>query len=339
MQIIKLTLYFPIFLFELLLFKLFDIKNNEKTYQTLIKLFSLTRGKSNHIINLFLSFPKIKKNNLEIKDSNEDLNLDEIKIKNNLDKNGYSLEENVLDEKKISEIFNKVLKINGKYMSDNYNSNDQELLNLQNPKAIKFKHDSNELLKISEIQELIVNKKILKIVQNYLDSHPILDYVDCFWTFEDKKKYQDSQAAQYWHFDMDRVKFLKLFIFIKDCDFDNGPHYYISGSHLTQNIPGDLLKPGYQRLEDKMILDNFKKENIKCFTAKKGSFLFEDTIGFHKGTPVKSDSRLLLMIQYSTNLFGSKSQKFNIDKKYFNSHFNYAYENYPLLFKNFNFKK
>ena len=188
MQIIKLIFYFPIFLFELLLFKLFDIKNNEKTYQTLIKLFSLTRGKSNYIINLFLSFPKIKKNNLEIKkDSNEDLNLDEIKIKNNLDKNGYSFEENVLDEKKISEIFNKVLKINGKYMSDNYNSNDEELLNLQNPKAVKFKHDSNELLKISEIQELIVNKKILKIVQNYFDSHPILDYVDCFWTFEDKK--------------------------------------------------------------------------------------------------------------------------------------------------------
>ena len=35
-------------------------------------------------------------------------------------------------------------------MSDNYNSNDEELLNLQNPKAVKFKHDSNELLKISE---------------------------------------------------------------------------------------------------------------------------------------------------------------------------------------------
>lgn len=331
---IKLSLYFPIFIVELLFFKIFNIKNSEKTHQILIKFFSISKGKSNHIINYLLSFSKIKNFSI-IENVSQNLNLDQKKINNDLIHDGFSLIKDVLKEKKIISIYNKIILTKGKYISELYNSNEDENVNLENPKAVKFKHNSNEIIRISEIQDLLVSNRVLNIVQNYLGYHPIIDYVDCFWTFRSANDQPDKEAAQYWHFDMDRVKFLKLFIFLKDCEINNGPHFYVSGSHITKNIPQQILDLGYTRLDDKIILNNFKKNKIVCITAKKGSFLFEDTIGFHKGTSVKKNSRLLLMIQYSTNLFGSKSPKLFLDKKFWNKNLLLSYKKYPKLFKNF----
>ena len=55
---LKLILFFPFFLIEILLFKVFKIKNSELSHQALIHLFTITHGYSNNIISKFLSSPK-----------------------------------------------------------------------------------------------------------------------------------------------------------------------------------------------------------------------------------------------------------------------------------------
>ena len=37
----------------------------------------------------------------------------------------------------------------------------------------------------------------------------------------------DEHAAQMFHFDMDRPKWLKFFIYINDVNEKNGPHFFI----------------------------------------------------------------------------------------------------------------
>ena len=43
-----------------------------------------------------------------------------------------------------------------------------------------------------------------------------------------------SEAAQLFHFDMDRIRFLKVFIYLTDVGTENGPHVYVRGSHRSK---------------------------------------------------------------------------------------------------------
>jgi hypothetical protein len=147
----------------------------------------------------------------------------------------------------------------------------------------------------------------LQVANNYLESAPIIDEFSCWWTFPSKKP--DLNSAQLWHFDMDRPKWLKVFIFLTDCSKNSGPHCYISKTHKNNSIPPEILKGGYSRIDDQLIYKLFSKQDIKTFIAKQGSILFEDTRGLHKGQNVQSGNRLMLMLQYSTAIFGSKSKK------------------------------
>ena len=44
-------------------------------------------------------------------------------------------------------------------------------------------------------------------------------------------KKADSEAAQMFHFDLDRIKWLKFFIYLTDVKINSGPHVYVSGTH------------------------------------------------------------------------------------------------------------
>ena len=108
---------------------------------------------------------------------------------------------------------------------------------------------------------------------------------------------------------MDRPKWIKVFIYLKDVDLDNGPHCFISKSHLDDGINYNIRKYGYSRIQDSLIQKYYSEEDIKYIVGKKGSLLFEDTRGLHKGLRVNKNSRLLLQFQYSSSLFGSKYKK------------------------------
>lgn len=330
-KIIKVILFFPFFFIEVFAFKIFNKKNSEKSYQYLIHYFSIFGGGLNKFLGKFLSRKKINiKSNFK---KTIILNKDKIKINEELNNDGYSINSYGLAIEKVEEINNYLKNLKGTYVSDHIEkNNEKEFFDLEKPKGVKFYYDSNELIKFKLIQDLAFDREILSIAQDYLGSLPLLDIVTAWWSVPSKNP--DKKAAQLWHFDMDRPTWLKVFFYLTDCEDDNGPHCFVSGTHLKRKIPIKLRSKGYERLKDEEINKIFNKDMIKKFVTKKGTILFEDTSGLHKGLTLKSGSRLILQFQYSSSLFGGSSLKLNLPKN-MTENFSYVHKEHVKLLEIF----
>jgi len=298
----------------------------------MIKLFILTGGWSNILISKFLCYKKGIIYNQNSNDKNIYLGKNTSDINAEIESKGYCVLPELLSAEIIENLYCKLASSGGKYKSDIYSSKEHETLDMENPKGTKFEYNKNELIEFEEVQKIFFDRKLLKIIENYLDALPIVDILASWWNFPSEKA--DHASAQLWHFDMDRPKWLKVFIYLKDCNNDNGPHCYISSTNNNGKIPFEIRSYGYARLEDGFIENYFKKKDIKTFTAKKGTVLIEDTRGLHKGLKVEKGNRLLLQCQYSSSLFGSRIDKIKFPKNITNSLVNIKKGNLK-MFENF----
>lgn len=172
-----------------------------------------------------------------------------------------------------------------------------------NPLAVRYDFKVEDVIGNPEVQALMADPTLLSLAQAYLDAQPVSDVTGMWWhtSFSDQP---DSEAAQFYHFDMDRIKWIKFFIYLTDVSSDNGPHCFIKGSHLTNGIPKELLSKGYARLSDEEVLRHYSKNDLMEFAAPRGTIIAEDTRGLHKGQLVKQGHRLVLQLQFSNSLFG-----------------------------------
>ena len=173
------------------------------------------------------------------------------------------------------------------------------------PKGVRYDFLAQDLLANPDVQALLFDASILAIAQAYLRSRPIADVLTMWWN----TAYSDTPseaAAQLYHFDMDRIKWLKFFIYLTDVGPENGPHTFVAGSHRTGGIPSELLKRGYARLTDAEVLRHYSDTDLVEFTGSRGTILAEDTRGLHKGRHVTHGDRLVLQLQFSNSLFGGE---------------------------------
>jgi ectoine hydroxylase-related dioxygenase (phytanoyl-CoA dioxygenase family) len=141
------------------------------------------------------------------------------------------------------------------------------------------------------------------LAQDYLGSRPVLDVLTMWWHTSFSHQ-PDSGAGQFFHFDLDRPKWLKFFIYLTDVKPENGPHAFVAGSHRTGALPERLLSKGYSRLSDQEVGAVFAAPDVLELTAPRGSIIAEDTRGLHKGKHVLSGDRLVLQLQFSNSLYG-----------------------------------
>ena len=106
----KILFPFSLILFfcELVLYKFFKIRNSNKSYQTMIKLFLLSGGWSNGLIHNLLKKKSIK----DLRDNK--LNL----ILNNYEKNGFHLEENFLTLSETANFKKQINQLEGYWFGD-----------------------------------------------------------------------------------------------------------------------------------------------------------------------------------------------------------------------------
>ena len=183
----------------------------------------------------------------------------------------------------------------------------------ERPAAVRYDYQQSDLLNLSDVQDLLADSSLLALVQDYLGCAPTADVLGMWWhtAFQD---HPDSMAAQYFHFDMDRFKWLKVFIYLTDVGSDNGPHAFVRGSHRTGTIPSHILQRGYVRLTDEEVAEHFPSEDILAFSAPRGSIIVEDTRGLHKGVHVREGARLILQLQFSNTLFGTNYPKARMNR-------------------------
>ncbi|MFL5731491.1 MAG: phytanoyl-CoA dioxygenase family protein [Cytophagaceae bacterium] len=193
----------------------------------------------------------------------------------------------------------------------NPNKLPMQVFDKNNVAGPRYQFTEQDLFELRATQQLVTDHTLLAVAESYLKSAVVNDSVTMWWSSPFSKK-ASSAAAQLYHFDMDRFKFIKFFIYLTDVHSGNGPHCYVRGSHTEK--PKKLRRDG--RIEDEEIAASYPANNLIEITGSKGTIIAVDTSGFHKGKPLENGERLLYQIEYTNSLFGQKFNKVKINSKF-----------------------
>jgi len=290
---------------------LFQLRMSKRSSKFLITTFLVLGGLPGTLLSKLVGR---KRTNFEARDSSS-LILDDVKVNNTeLQAHGFSLVENAISKKTSEELLalSQTTKGSNRGMDSGKGFQADIYFNRKNPDTVRFDVDPNELFKNHIVQELACDPRILKIAQDYLGTLPILDFVAMWW--HTKSPSPDKEAAQYFHFDMERLRWIKFFFYLTDVTEDSGPHIFVPKSHLDHGLPFSLRSKGYTRLEDSQVDKVFPKSSWKVFTGPIGSMIVEDTRGLHKGKHVENGDRLVFQLQFTSSLFGKVIDNIQIDK-------------------------
>ena len=167
------------------------------------------------------------------------------------------------------------------------------------PVAVRYEVPEADAVSSRAAQGLIADPSLLAVAQAYLGAAPIVDLVTMWWSAAVGVG-ASSAAAQQYHFDLDRLRFLKLFVYLTDVDERTGPHVFVRGSHLAK--PAHLRRDG--RHSDAAVEAAFPG-GPQVITGARGSMFLADTLGLHKGLDLVEGHRLVFQVEWSSSLFGA----------------------------------
>jgi len=136
------------------------------------------------------------------------------------------------------------------------------------------------------------NPRLLDLANAYLGLWSKLEYVDLWYTPPAPE--EERRSSQRWHRDFNDRHLLKAFIYLVDVDHETGPFEYVPrtapGGELDSLWPWRPLGDNYppqeeftQRIEGRAV----------TFTAPKGTIIFCNTCGFHRGGFATGKPRVL----------------------------------------------
>lgn len=166
--------------------------------------------------------------------------------------------------------------------------------------APRFNFDESDLIELPEVQRLMMDRGLLQVARSYLRVEPRLDFVTMWWNVPFGDHRPSANAAQLFHWDMDRIRFLKTFVYLTDVDAQSGPHVFVRGS--TVRKPRPLLVDG--RLSDEAVTAHYPSSDLCEIVGPRGTVFLADTRGIHKGTAPQARARLVLQFEHAVSLFG-----------------------------------
>jgi hypothetical protein len=321
--------FYPLgLLVEALTFKLGRTKFQSKY---LISTFLLLGGRPGTVLSQFLGSKQV---NFERLGSASSIDLGNSYSLFKLTKDGYTLFPSALNQACVDKILDLSFSLKGanRVMDSGNGYQDGIYFDRANPKTVRFDYHPNDLISDVTIQKLVSDPTILKIAQDYLGTLPVLDFVVMWW--HTKSKSPDKEAAQFFHFDMDRLRWVKFFFYITDVGPENGPHIFVPTSHSDNGLPFGLRKNGYKRLEDNQVKIHFKQESWQQFIGPQGSMIVEDTRGLHKGKHVENGDRLVFQIQFTTSLFGTDITNLELSENTLGDELRTAITEFPEIYRN-----
>ena len=97
---------------------------------------------------------------------------------------------------------------------------------------------------------------------------------------------------------------------MEDVDEGTGPFTYAPATHRKGKFrsiePGFFLEGGVRRTTDEQMNAVFPREGWKTGIGKKGTIIFADTRGFHKGGEARTRDRLMYTCMYTSRASESK---------------------------------
>lgn len=192
------------------------------------------------------------------------------------------------------------------------------------PRAPRYQFGEPQLLLAAPVQTLVADASFLQLASAYLGAMPINDLVTMWWSAPFGAA--SSEAAQLYHFDMDRIRFLKIFIYLTDVTPETGPHMYVRGSHAAR--PEAFFRD--RRFTDEEVQRAFPPEDIRELTGRAGTIIAADTSGLHKGKALTAGSRLIFQLELTNSLFGQTYNRSRVDGSLAD-----AVRRYPGVFQRF----
>ena len=145
------------------------------------------------------------------------------------------------------------------------------------------------------------SSRLLDVANAYLDLWSKLEYVDV-WYSRPQPEEADRVSSQRWHRDYNDRRLVKTFLYLVDVDDRAGPFQYVPGS-APGGPRGDLWpwRPLGQNYPPEAELENRLAGDGACvFTGPKGTLLFCNTAGFHRGGFATERPRVLATATYSS---------------------------------------
>lgn len=165
--------------------------------------------------------------------------------------------------------------------------------------------DNTKFLKnIKEFNDIVYDRKIIKIIKNYFNKDPYIKKIEVFHS-ENNGSQKDEIKKQKWHIDEPQLqikenkRFVKLFIPLCDVTELNGCTKLIKGSREKLPEGLDLIETRGKRFEDEFIFKHYSKNNLVNMTGKFGEIFLARTDGFHKGGFVKKGFRTMIIVEYN----------------------------------------
>ena len=144
-----------------------------------------------------------------------------------------------------------------------------------------------------------LNRRLLDIANTYLGMWTKLEYVDVWYTPPADES--ERKSSQRWHRDFNDRHLLKAFLYLVDVDEETGPFEYVPrsapGSELDHLWPWRPLGDNYP--PDDELVAKIEGKSVS-FVAPKGTVIFCNTSGFHRGGFASGKPRALATVTYSS---------------------------------------
>lgn len=164
-----------------------------------------------------------------------------------------------------------------------------------------------------------LQESFIEIAKAYFGMQVSLRYYDVWITFATTSEARESQL---WHYDREDQLILKIFCYLDDVDEGAGPFTYAPETHqkgsLRNETPEYFYEQRVQRSTDKQMSDVIPSEKWIRALGKKGTLVFADTRGYHKGGEARSRDRLMFVAMFTSPASDSKrlirySEQTNLD--------------------------
>lgn len=145
-----------------------------------------------------------------------------------------------------------------------------------------------------------LQQPILQIANAYFGMYTRLRYYNVWHTLTTNTQARESQL---WHRDREDHSILKLFVYLSDIDEGAGPFTYAPGTHHKGPIrraPEFFIENGVRRTNDEQMGAIVPQSRWVQAVGKKGTILFGDTAGYHKGGLARTRDRLMFTCMFTS---------------------------------------
>lgn len=223
-------------------------------------------------------------------------------INSNIEKNGYHIIENYLDEAQCDEIQQDIDQLIHDYQDQIWvdeEKSDHRIFGAElASKSISKFHSDDHLKSVGE---------------GYIGTS-LVNHMTLAARLEAMEKNLGSGGG--WHRDSSYEQQFKAIVYLTDVDENNGPFEYIEGSHTTRNVVQTInygINNNRYSPEEVDELIEKKGWKKKTFIGGSGMLILTDTRGLHRGKPIQKGKRYALTNYYIGEY---KKERFS---KYFDS--------------------